>query len=62
MLPPFPADLDQLVKDRQVRLVRLARRGRDSRPVLRARIGGALIAAGMAIGHTRHVQSVRGSR
>jgi len=62
MLPPFPADLDQLVKDRQDRLIRVARRGRGSRPGLRARIGGALIAAGMAIGHSRHAQSIRGSR
>ena len=62
MLPPFPAELDQLVKDRQARLVRLARRRRGSRPVLRARIGRALITAGNAIGDTQHPQSVRGSR
>jgi hypothetical protein len=61
MLPPFPADLDQLVKDRQDRLIGVAHRGRRSRPGLRARVGGALIAAGLAIGDTQPRRSVRGS-
>ena len=62
MLPPFPADLDQLVKARQARLTAVPRRGRRSRPVLRARIGRALVAAGMAVGDTQPRHSGPGAR